>query len=137
MKLLKPPFIITSTLSPGLKIGDSVLHLLDASEVTEDNRDRATFLLVTPTFDYEESGLSSGVGGFHNTVEVFEMFLSFLLAAVESAEFEQRTGLEGENTDLFPKHVVEWAMDHKFDLEGLQLEITDEEGVAREELIEE
>lgn len=60
---LHDPFIITSTLSPGLKIGDSVLHLLDASEVTEDNRDRAKFLLVTPDFEYEDDQLRSGVGG--------------------------------------------------------------------------
>lgn len=134
---LHDPFIITSTLSPGIKIGDSVLHLLDASEVTEDNRDRAKFLLVTPGFDYEESGLSSGVGGFHNTVEVFEMFLSFLLAAVESAEYEMRTGLQGENTDLFPKHVVEWALEHKDAIEMAICDITDEDGAPNESLIEE
>ena len=48
--LLKSPFIITSTLSPGLKIGDGTLHLTYV-QVAEEGRDRATFLLVTPEFE--------------------------------------------------------------------------------------
>lgn len=134
---LKPPFIITSTLSPGLKIGDSVLHLLDASEVTEDNRDRAKFLLVTPEFEYEDNELKSGVMGFWGTVGIFESFLGFMQAAIESAEYEMRTGLEGENTDLFPKHVVEWALEHKDAIEMVICDITDEDGAPNEALIEE
>lgn len=133
---LYSPFIITSTLSPGLKIGDSVLHLLD-SEVTEDNRDRAKFLLVTPGFEYEDDQLRSGVGGFWGTVEIFESFLGFMQAAIESAEYEMRTGLEGENTDLFPKHVVEWALEHKDAIEMTICDITDEDGAPNESLIEE
>lgn len=134
---LKPPFIITSTLSPGLEIGDSVLHLLDASEVTEDNRDRAKFLLVTPGFEYEDSQMESGVGGFRGTVGIFESFLGFIQAAIESAEYEMRTGLEGENTDLFPKHIVEWALEHKDAIDMAICEITDEDGYPNESLIEE
>lgn len=135
--LLKSPFIITSTLSPGLKIGDSVLHLLDASEVTEDNRDRAKFLLVTPDFEYEDNELKSGVMGFWGTVGIFESFLGFIQAAIESAEYEMRTGLQGENTDLFPKHVVEWALEHKDAIEMAICDITDEDGAPNESLIEE
>lgn len=134
--LLKPPFSITSTLSPGLKIGDSTLHLLD-SWVTADDRDRVKFLLAAPGFKYVDDQLRSGVGGFRGTVEIFESFLSFLIAAVESAEYEMRTGLQGENTDLFPKHVVEWALEHKDAIEMAICEITDEDGYPNESLIEE
>ncbi len=45
--LIKPPFIVGSTLSPALKIGDSTLHLTDV-QPAEEGRDRAKFLLVTP-----------------------------------------------------------------------------------------
>lgn len=134
---LKPPFIIGSTLSPALKIGDSTLHLLSASEVTVDNRNRAKFLLVTPEFEYEDNGLRSGVGGFQSTVSIFESFLGFMQAAIEAAEYEMRTGRESDNSGLFPKHVVEWALEHKDAIEMAICEITDEDGYPNESLIEE
>lgn len=134
---LKSPFIITSTLSPGIKIGDSVLHLLDASEVTEDNRDRAKFLLVTPEFEYEDSQLRSGVGGFRGTVEIFESFLSFLEAAAESLRYHIVTGVRGENEDLFPHHVNVWAAYNNDEISRLRWGIIDEDGAPNESLIEE
>ena len=133
---LRPPFIITSTLNPGLKIGDSTLHLTDV-QVAEEGRDRATFLLVTPEFEYEDDQLRSGVGGFLGTVGIFESFLGFMQAAVESADYEERTGRIGENTDLFPRHIVEWAMDHRYEIEDVTAGITNEDGEPNESLIEE
>ena len=133
---LRPPFIITSTLNPGLKIGDSTLHLTDV-QVAEEGRDRATFLLVTPEFEYEDDQLRSGVGGFLGTVGIFESFLGFMQAAVESADYEERTGRIGENTDLFPRHIVEWAMDHRYEIEDVMADITNEDGEPNESLIEE
>jgi len=133
---LHDQFIITSTLSPGIKIGDGILHLTDV-QVAEEGRDLATFLLVTPEFEYVGDQLRSGVGGFQSTVGIFVSFLGFMLAAVESAEYEMRTGLQGENTDLFPKHVVEWALEHKDAIEMAICEITDEDGYPNESLIEE
>ena len=134
--LLKSPFIITSTLSPGIKIGDSVLHLTDV-QPAEQGRDQATFLLVTPEFEYQDDQLRSGVGGFQSTVSIFESFLGFMQAACESAEHEERTGYDSENSDLFPRHVVEWALLNKCELDYTHMEITDEDGAPNESLIEE
>ena len=134
--LLKPPFIIGSTLSPALKIGDSTLHLT-AVQVAEDGRDRATFLLVTPEFEYEDDKLKSGAMGFWGVVGIFESFLSFMQAAIESADYEERTGRIGDNTGLFPRHIVEWAMDHRYEIEDTLADITDEYGEPNESLIEE
>lgn len=134
--LIKPPFIITSTLNPGLKTGDSTLHLTDA-QLAEEGRDQATFLLVTPEFEYQDDQLRSGVGGFQSTVGIFESFLSFMQAAIESADYEERTGRIGVNTDLFPRHVVEWAMDHRYEIEDAMAGITDEDGSTNDSLIEE
>ena len=133
---IKSPFIIGSALSPALKIGDSTLHLTDV-QVAEEGRDRATFLLVTPEFEYEDDQLRSGVGGFLGTVGIFESFLGFMQAAVESADYEERTGRIGENTDLFPRHIVEWAMDHRYEIQDVMSDITDEDGGPNESLIEE
>ena len=125
--LLKPPFIITSTLSPGLKIGDSTLHLTDV-QAAEEGRDRATFLLVTPEFEYEDDQLKSGVGGFISTVAAFDAFLSFLGAAAESLRYRIVTGVKGENEDLFPHHVNVWAAFNKDAIEMTIFEITNEDG---------
>lgn len=133
---LHDPFIITSTLSPGIKIGDGTLHLTDV-QVAEEGRDRATFLLVTPEFEYVDDQLRSGVGGFHNTVEVFEAFLSFLSAAAESLRYHIVIGVKGENEDLFPHHVNVWAAYNKDAIDMAICDITDEDGAPNESLIEE
>ena len=136
MTLLKPPFIIGSTLSPALKIGDSTLHLTDV-QLAEEGRDRATFLLVTPEFEYEDDQLRSGTGGFISTVAAFGAFLSFLEAAAESLRYRIVTGVKGENEDLFPHHVNVWAAYNKDAIEMAICEITDEDGYPNESLIEE
>ena len=135
--LLKPPFIITSTLNPGLKIGDSTLHLINATEVSTDNRDLATFLLVTPEFEYQEDQLRSGTGGFISTVAAFDAFLSFLEAAAEAEEYEVRTGMESDNSGLFPLHIVEWALLNKDKMSRVHREICNEDGAPNDSLIEE
>ena len=134
--LLKSPFIITSTLSPGLKIGDGTLHLTYV-QVAEEGRDRATFLLVTPEFEYVDDQLRSGVGGFISTVAAFDAFLSFLSAAAESLRYRIVTGVKGENEDLFPHHVSVWAAYNKDAIEMAICEITNEDGSTNDSLIEE
>ena len=133
---LRNPFIIGSTLSPALKIGDSTLHLTDV-QLAEQSRDRATFLLVTPEFEYQDDQLRSGVGGFQSTVGIFESFLSFLSAAAESLRYRIVTGVKGENEDLFPHHVNVWAAYNKDAIEMAICEITDEDGAPNDSLIEE
>lgn len=136
MKLLKPPFIIGSTLSPALKIGDSTIHLTDV-QVAEEGRDRATFLIVTPEFEYVDDQLRSGVGGFISTVAAFDAFLSFLEAAAEAEEYEVWTGMKSDNSDLFPPHVTEWALLNKDEIGLVHSEICNEDGSTNDSLIEE
>ena len=70
-------------------------------------------------------------------VEAFESFLGFLEASVESYRYEQRhLGAKGENTDLFPSYVVEWAAAQTY-LEEARYSICDEEGLTLNHLIEE
>ena len=70
-------------------------------------------------------------------VEAFENFLGFLESAAESYNYEQwYTGYRGENTDLFPLYVVEWAAAQTY-LEEARCSICDEEGLTLNHLIEE
>lgn len=135
--ILHPPFIIGSTLCPALQIADATLHLLDVSVVSVDDRDRATFLLVTPTFEYTDKGLKSGVGGFRGSVDAFEAFLGFLSAAAESLKYHIVTGCKGDNEDLFPHHVNVWAASNHDEIDLVAASLQDEHGNINTSLIEE
>ena len=49
--------------------------------------------------------------------------LAFLDACGESVNFTQRTGIEGDNNDLFPPHVAEWAAANTDELSLVRLEL--------------
>lgn len=106
--LLNDPFFIGPRLLPALKVGDGTLGLASASW-NDERRLEFGFYLDTPDFEYFDDNMKSGCGGC-SMVEAFDGFLAFLEAAVESYNYEQwHAGAKGENTDLFPRHVVEWA----------------------------
>ena len=133
--LLNDPFFIGPRLLPALKVGDGTLSLASASW-NDERRLEFGFYLDTPDFEYFDDRMQSGCGGCE-MVEAFENFLGFLEAAVESYQFEQRyPDVKGENTDLFPRHVVEWAAAQTF-LEEARCSICDEEGLTLKHLIEE
>lgn len=149
---LHPPFMISSRLAPALRIGDywdgekvvpgTAWLSMVKTEPGDERRTRYTFVIdgITSrvkgrTSMYQDRSTQSGNGG-RTLVEAFDNFLGFLLAAVESREYRERTGRQGENEDLFPKWVVEWAADNKSALEYLQCELQDEDGRPRQELIE-
>lgn len=132
---LYPPFFIGARLSPALKVGDATLSLVGAHPSCD--RIAAEFVLDFPDgTSYEDDRMLSGLAGFPGgRVEAFESFLDFLEAAVESYGFEQRNhGRTGENTHLFPRHIVEWAADQPY-LEDARCGLLDENGDPRFELI--
>lgn len=142
--ILHAPFVITPRLCAGLQIGDGWLSLMSAYQGPVESclgaRTTATLIIDLPGgIEYICDDLSSGCGGFGGYVAIFESFLGFLEAAMESYEFEQRyPGRKGENTDLFPLHVLQWACDNKCDIEGFRYEMYVEGGsdYVNEALIE-
>ena len=133
--ILHVPFFIGPRLLPALKVGDGTLSLASASW-NDERRLEFGFYLDTPDFEYFDDNMKSGCGGC-SMVEAFDGFLAFLEAAVESYNYEQRhAGYKGENTDLFPSYVVEWAAAQTF-LEEARCSICDEEGLTLNHLIEE
>ncbi len=140
--ILHAPFSIGPRLYPALKIGDGTLSLASAAwtdkgETVLGKRMEFGFYLDTPEFEHFDDNLQSGCGGC-GMVSAFENFLSFLEAAVESYDYELRyPGSKGECTDLFPRHVVEWAHRFKDDISCVAYELIDEDGMSRDNLIEE
>ena len=139
--ILHDPFIISARLLPALKVGNGTLSLASASWAEGPRsefgkRMEFGFYLDTPDFEYFDDRMQSGCGGA-SMVEAFENFLDFLEAAVESYRYEQRyLGAKGENTDLFPSYVVEWAAAQTYLVEA-RCSICDEEGLTLNHLIEE
>lgn len=118
---LHPPFIITSRLMPGLRVGDATISL-DCGPRNGDGRTIYRAFIDTPAFEYEVIGLKSGCQG--GTVqEGFASLLPFLGAAAEAYRYEMATGRKSENLDLFPPEVTEWAYQNSSEIEMACLEI--------------
>ena len=107
---LHPPFIISARLLPALKIGESYLSW-----------DGDDFFIDAPDFQYVIDDFRPGAGA--DTQECFHAILDFLAAAVESRQYRERTGRTGENEDLFPAHIVDWAVDHSSEIECLTCDL--------------
>lgn len=124
---LHPPFFISARLLPAIRVGDAVLQIETISVAdTHDGRDRAHMILDFPDGSfYEDTSLTSGCQGFRSSVEVFETFLSFLSACAESMSY---SGAAGENSDLFPHHIAEWAEENSDDIQMAAIDLTEPDG---------
>lgn len=106
---LHPPFIITPRLLPGLRLGDGCLSLERIDHyATHDGRDVAHMVIDLPgQASYHDATLKSGCGGFRSTVEVFESYLGFLEAALESYRYGGDPDDPDSNASLFPKFLLD------------------------------
>ena len=116
---LKPPFIITGRLMAGVRIGNAFVSI-ELGKWTSDGRVRYRYCIDIPGQpELDASDLKSGVGG--GTLQGgMESLLSFLGAAAESYSYN---GMDGENSDLFPEHICQWASENSDKIEMLKYEI--------------
>lgn len=124
---LHDPFIIGPRLLPAIKVGDVTLSLA-STNAWANGRQIAKFIWDLPDGrTFADSTMSSPLGGFRGTVEIFETYLDFAYACKSSSE-------SGENRDLFPG----WLMDaiDSSDLDYLVFALQDEDGGPNETLIE-
>ena len=129
---LKSPFEIGSRLLPALWVGDGWLSL-ERGGWTEDRRICYRWYVDIPAGEFSGSDLRTGVGGIGDSYqEVFVSLLSFLSAAAESRAYRERTGREGENEDLFPPKVVEWAHQNSDEIGILECEIEETADLIQE-----
>lgn len=128
---LKSPFIITPRLLPGVHIGKAFISI-EYDGGTSDGRIRYRYHIDLPDgSEHTGNDLKSGVGS-GNLQSGMESLLSFLAACGESYGFSKRTGREGENTDLFPPAVAEWAYQNSDELATLEIEIQETENLIDE-----
>lgn len=132
---LHAPFVISPRLLPALYIGDAFLSL--ESVPARGNVHAPVFLLDIGNECHTIDDLQSGAGGFRSAVEAFETLLSFMEACAESRAFTLRTGIKGENCDIFPEPVAQWCADNASALECARADICDADGAALHNLISE
>lgn len=127
---LSYPVIITSRLLPGVLIGSTQVSI-EYGMIQSDGRQCYNVYLDGPECSHIENGVRSGCQG-GALQEGLASFLGFLSAAVESYQYGQCTGLQGENARLFPLNVVLWVCQYSDEISLLSFDLE-----AGEKLIEE
>ena len=112
-----------SNTSAVIYICGATIDLVRCSGRTSDNRERFAYAITLPDFagEFHADDLRSCVGGC-SFREAAQSLLSFLSACAESRGLRYSSG-HGENADLFPESVGEWAYMN-----------SDEIAMAREEI---
>ncbi len=127
MKLLNP-FFISARLAPAIKIADATLSFVDGSFVidfadgTEHEVKDFNFPRCRIHGDTNESVLQAG----------FASICSFLSACAESRQHATRHGkepMDGENSDLIPEAIGQWAESVSDELSMLSLELKETKGL--------
>lgn len=125
--ILKPPFMITARLLPGVKVGDATISIEPRGH-SRDGRIKWRVYIDHKDWTHDDSSMKSGVGdhGMKSIQDGMKSYLSFLSACAESrryATWRHKDPMKGENSDLFPPHVGEWAEQFSDEITMLELEI--------------
>ncbi len=122
--ILNSPFLISSRLLPALQVGGATIQLEYSKRDGRDSRTRYQWTIDLPNGqEFTGDDLQSWCQG-GSLQNGFASLLSFLSAAAESFRYK---GMDGENADLFPATVVEWAAKNSDELSMLSLEIEESE----------
>jgi hypothetical protein len=126
--LLKSPVLITSRLLPGVQLPDGTISITYSRRSGSEGRTRFQwFIDLDNGAEFEGDDLQSGAMG-GNLQSGLESLLSFLGACAESYAYDIRRGGDGtggDNSDLFPLAVAEWAHQHSDELSMLACELSE------------
>lgn len=112
-----------------VNIGKARVAVTYSGRPGREGRDRYLWRVTLPDGKrHQDDDFQSGCQG-GSLREGLESLLGFLSAAGESVGHERRTGRAGENADIFPRPVSEWADQHQDEIDVLLMEM--EERAAR------
>ncbi len=128
MRLLHP-FKISARLLPALEIGGAWLSL-ECVGVHRDHLVYRWYIDMPGGAEFSDDDLGSPGRGTdaENDQRMFAAFLDFLTACGEGLRYQESTGRESENADLFPPAVAEWARANSDELTMLREEVEPSEG---------
>lgn len=75
--------------------------------------------------EWGDSDLAGGRGKAPTETEMLGTLLAFLTAAMESRDYRIRTGREGENEDLFPADLLDWACERGDEISLAEFELNE------------
>lgn len=132
---ISAPCIITARLMAGVKVGDAFISIGYAGGGCErDGRVRYRWFIDIGDNEYSGDDIRSGCQG--GTLQSgLESLLAFLGASAESYAYDIRRGgdgFSGENSDLFPRLVVEWAYQNSDELSMLACELEETANIIDE-----
>ena len=113
------PIEITSRLLFGVRIGHTEISITYATLQGKEGRERYRYYIDGGDVSYTSDDLQSGCQG-GNLQEGLESLLSFLGACAEG----------GENADLFPPDVAEWAKSNSDEISMLAVELEEGEYIT-------
>lgn len=117
------PFLISSRLLPAVRIGDATVQLEFSTRPGRDGRNRYRWTIdLDAGGTYSDDDLQSGCGG-GTIADGFASLLSFLSACGESYRYREATGRGGDNADLFPEPVAQWAAENEDEISMLAMEL--------------
>ena len=125
--IIYPPLCITSRLLAGVQIGGATVSI-EYARTTSDSRQAYRWFVDSGNGhrqDFQGDDLCSGVGG-GSLQEGLESLLGFLGAFAEAIAYEERSGQESENADLFPAMLGEWATTNADEITMLEQELMEE-----------
>lgn len=105
---LSQPVVITPRLLPGVRVGDAWVSIEYASRPGSEGRTRYRWYIDLDGHEFTGDDLQSGASG-GSLQSGLESLLSFMSAFGESVSYQRRTGREGDNADLFPAGLADWA----------------------------
>lgn len=121
--LIKHPCCICSDLRPGVRISGMEISI-DYYGASRDGRTVYEWHIYGDCHDLTGHDLKSGVGG-GSLQEGLESLLTFLGAFAESYP-------DGENADLFPAELAEWAQQNSDEISMASLELEETPNVIEE-----
>jgi hypothetical protein len=127
--LLQHPVIITPRLLPGLRIGGAFISIEYGRD--RGHRQHYRYYIDIGDREYTEEDLSTGCQ--HGLQNALGTLCSFLAACAESRSYVSRTGREGENADLFPDWIGEWAEQYSDELSMLSIELEESPELIEED----
>jgi hypothetical protein len=116
---IRSPMCITSRLMAGVRLGNVEISITPSSN--RDHYGKTIWHWYIDGEGLEASG--DDLAGWGDHREMMGSMLSFLSACGEGLSYQERTGNESDNADLFPPDVASWCATHSDELSMLGMEI--------------
>jgi hypothetical protein len=128
--IINAPCLITPRLLPGVRINDAWLSI-KYNGITSEGRDRYLIYLDTPKGEHVIDDIASGCQG-GSLQGGLESCLGFMAACAESRDYQQRTGEETDNADLFSEDVGQWFQANSDEISMMQNILSEEKNLIDE-----